>query len=369
MTTGPIQRTIRLAGQTNARNFRTIVAPILRGPESRGNLIILKMVPNGARVKKGDTVVEIDAQSVVDHIDDVQDTVNAAKGDVEKRRAEQQVEWETLQQTLRVAQAEYDKAKLDYQPAEVKTDIEKQLLKLSLDEAEARLAQAKKDIDFKKASQSAEIRILQLTYERQLRHLRRHEGDLKTFTIKAPMSGLAVMATIFRGGDITQLKEGDQIFPGQQLMKVVDPNTMQVEASINQAESGLFKLNQKALVSLDAFGSVKVDGRVRALGALASRSWREQYYIRSIPIQIALQNQDERIIPDLSASVAVVLGEMANATVMPRSGIVQEGDKTYAMVKTANGAFEKRPVQLGLASDTQVAVLSGVQPGDEVRLN
>ena len=165
VTSGTLERTIRLAGQTSARNFRNIVAPQLRGPESNASMTIQKMVKSGSFVKQGDLVIQIDAQSAKDHVDDVTDTVQQSLADVEKRRAEQKIEWENLQQTLRVAKSEWDKAKLDNQPAEVRTPIERELLKLSLDEAEARYKELERELAFRRESQRAELRVL-ATYQR-----------------------------------------------------------------------------------------------------------------------------------------------------------------------------------------------------------
>ncbi|HET8549522.1 MAG TPA: HlyD family efflux transporter periplasmic adaptor subunit, partial [Bryobacteraceae bacterium] len=368
VTTGTLERVARLAGQTSARDFANITAPILRGPEMRGNLVILKIVPSGSYVKKGDVVLELDAQSVQDHLDDVNDTVTAAESDVSKRRAEQQIEWDALQQTLRVAKAEWDKARLDYQAAEVRTDIERQLLKLSLDEAEARYKQAQNDLSFKKQAHAADLRILELTRERHIRHRDRHVGDLKRFTIRAPMAGLAVMQTVFRGGEMLQIQQGDQVFPGQQIMKIVQPNSMQVEAAINQAESSQFRIGQHARITLDGFPGVEVPGRIYAIGALATRSWRDQYYIRNLPVRFTLATQDNRIIPDLSASATVILDKIENATLVPLGAVRDENGRTVAWVK-AGEAFEARPIRLGLRNDTHAAVVSGLRAGDEVRLN
>ena len=82
-------------------------------------------------------MAEFDPQSLRDHIDDVTDTVQQAENDVKKKRAEQEVEWETLQQRLRVAKSDLEKARLELKASEVRTDIERELLKLSTDEAEA----------------------------------------------------------------------------------------------------------------------------------------------------------------------------------------------------------------------------------------
>src|SRR5260370_36041221 len=196
---GTVTRTIRLTGQTSARKYANITAPILRGGEGgSGSLILLKLVKAGSRVKVGEEVASIDAQSTLDHIDDLADTVKQAESDVLKRKAEQAIQWGTLQQTLRQAKADMDKARLDAQPAGLLTPIERQLLELNVQQTEARYKELQKSLSEQKTSFAAEIRILEITTIRQRRHMERHQHDVQRFTIKSPMD--AGSLAIGRGG-------------------------------------------------------------------------------------------------------------------------------------------------------------------------
>src|SRR5437660_1440385 len=53
---GPFQRTLRMSGVTSARNFVNTTAPLLRGPENRGSLVLTYLVNSGATVKKGERI-------------------------------------------------------------------------------------------------------------------------------------------------------------------------------------------------------------------------------------------------------------------------------------------------------------------------
>jgi hypothetical protein len=368
-TAGPLVTSLRMSGTTSARNFVNIAAPLLRGPESRGSLVLLYLVGSGATVRKGEKIVEIDAQQAQDHIDDLMDTVHQAESDIGKRKAEQAVEWETLQQTVRVAKADYEKAHLEAGAAEVKTDVERQLLKLAEEEALARYKEQQQDLANKKASQEAEIRILELTLGRHKMHLGRHEHDIKRYTIYASMDGLAVMQTIFRGGEFSQIKQGDQVWPGQGIMKVVDPKSMQVEGSVSQSDSSEIRLGQEVEVGLDAFPGTSFSGKVHSIGALAVGGWRQNYYIRSVPVRVSLLAQDPRIIPDLSAHCNIVLSKTSGALQIPLAAVRDLGSGNGEVQVKSGDGYERREVQLGARNSMSVAVVGGLRAGEEVRLN
>ena len=367
-TKGTISKTLRLAGQTSARNFVNIVVPRMNGPESNKPLILMKLAAPGSHVRKGQLIAELDAQQYKDHVDDVADFVRQADADIRKRTSEQQIEWETLQQTLRQAKADMEKAKLDAKTTSLLTDIERELLELNAEETTARYQQLQKNLKFQKEEYDAEIKILQYTKERQTRHHDRHARDLKAFTIFAPIDGLAVMQQIWRGGDMAQVANGDQLSPGQLFMKVVNPASMQVEAKINQAESSDLRIGQPASVHLDAFPSAEFKGHVYSIGALASGGWIQNSYIRNIPVSILIDGSDPRIIPDLSASGDVVLGQAENVVRIPLAAVREVNGQATVMVRQGD-SFQPRAVTLGLHNGEMAAVLSGVQAGDEVKLN
>jgi HlyD family secretion protein len=365
---GGIMRTLRVSGQTSARNYANVIAPLLRGPDSGRALTLQKLAKSGSHVKAGDLLAQIDGQAAIDHIDDVKDMVKQANNDVEKRKAEQAVEWENLMQTVRSTKADFEKWKLENGASETRTTVDQEVIKLQMEEAEARYKQYQNDLVSKKAAHAAEIRILGITLERQNRHLGRHVYDLDKFTIKSPIDGLVVMQSIFRGSEMGQVQEGDQVSPGQAFMKVVNPASMQVEASINQAEIGDFKIGLPATIGLDAFPGLTFRGKIYSIGALAVGGWRQNFFIRNVPVRVTIDSADDRLIPDLSAFAEVMAEKDDNALLAPVGAIREKGGKTYVSVKTANG-FEDREVELGIVNNTHASIVSGLKEGDEVRLD
>lgn len=365
---GTFKRTLRITGQTSARNFANITVPLVRAPDSGRGMTLLRLAKPGTYVKAGDVVAEIDAQNLVDHIDDVKDQVAQAVNDIKKRMAEQAVDWERLQQTLRVAKANWDKALLDLKAAEVKTELEREIYRIRAEEAEANYKQLQADIPLTKQRHEADLRILEIAHKRQVIHLENHQQDLARFTIRTPMAGLVVMQQIFRSGEQAQIQEGDQVSPGQQILKVVDLTSMQVEGAINQTENADVRVGQRARVGLDAFPGLEFPGTVYAVGALAVRPGRgESYYLRTVPVRIAIHGSDPRLLPDLSAWADVEIESEDNVLMVPLHAVHSEHGQHYVYVRRGD-RFEKRPVQVGPRNQTHVVIREGVRAGEHVAL-
>jgi len=365
----PLHHTIRVTGVTTARNFNNITVPKLTGPEGNRPMTILKLAASGTMVKKGQIVLEIDGQSLLDHVEDVNATVMQAQGDIEKRKAEQNLDLENMAQSIRVAKSELDKVKLDAKTKELRTALDQELLQLSVEEAEAKYNQMLKDLDFKKQSQTAEMRILVFTMERHVRHRDRHKVDLKKFLVTAQMDGLAVVQPVFRGGENDTIKVGDVVAPGQVAVKIVDPKSMQVEGSINQTEVSQFRIGETASITIDAFPGMTLKGHLYSVGALAVAGGRQQSFIRTIPVRIAIDGFDPKLIPDLSAAAEVLIGTSdEKAVLIPRGAIHEEDGKMFVFAKEG-AKFVKREVKAGSMNRTQIEIQSGVNAGEEVALN
>ncbi len=366
-TSGPLQRVVRITGQTSARRFASIMVPVFRGTDSGRDLTLMKVAKPGSFAKKDQVVAELDAQPLKDRLDDVRDQVLQAENDVLKKKAEQEVEWGALTQNLRSGKADLDRARMDLKAAEVRTDIERELLKLNLDEAEAAYKQLETDLAAKKIADNAELRMLELTLKRQRLQLEKSTSDLQKFTIRAPMEGLIVMTQTFRNGEMRQVQEGDQVHPGMEFMKIVDPRSMQVDGQVSQTDASQFRLGQKATIGLDAFPGLQFTGKVYRIGAMAVKGLWDTYYMRNVPVQILIEGSDPKLIPDLSAWAHVHMEHQEAATIVPAEAVRAEGGREVVYVKTGAG-YEARPVEIGVRTATHVGIVSGVQPGEQVAL-
>lgn len=368
ISAGAIERTIMASGQTAARNFASIKVPQQRGRGS-GVLTLIKLIEGGVHVKKGEVVAQLDPESLLQQIDDFEDTLDQSQASLRTLKARQAVDWENLQQTVRAAKAARDRAAHDFSAAEVKTEVEREILKLALEEAEATYKQQLEALPLKQISFQADLRMSEISYQQQLNRRERLRNDLKNYTFTAPMDGLVVIQTFNRSGssDMVQYQVGDQVQPGMEILRIVDTSSMQLQGFVNQTEASEIRVGQPAKVTLDAFPGLVFEGRVYSLGAIAVQSWRENYYVRTVPVTVAIQGSDPRLIPDMTGAAAIQVARRDNVLMVPLQAVRKEGGKDVVRVLAPAG-FETRQVALGVRNATHAEVLSGLQPGDRVAL-
>jgi HlyD family secretion protein len=375
---GDFAPTLRISGTIAAKSFAAIVAPQMRGggqgPGSFGgrSLVLMKVAEPGSYVKKGDLVAEFDRQDQEERMYRLRGDVVEAEADLEKRRAELAILLETARQELRMAEGEFGKAGLDLRTAEVRSTIEADLLRLAAQETEAVFRQKQQEVALMEKSHQAELRGLELVVRQKELDHKRGEFNADRMAMRTPIPGTVVMMTTFRGpGQFSQVALGDELRSGTYFMQIVDPATMVLEASFNQSDTQRLRVGQETEVRLDAYPGKVWPGRLVSVGASTAASGAGMRgpasgtgdYVRNVPVMVAIDGNDREIIPDLSGSADVVLGEEKDVLLVPREAVVHESGETIVYV-VGDKQPRRQQVELGPGSDTQVVILSGVSEGD-----
>lgn len=329
--------------------------------------VLQKAVEPGTIVRKGDVVAEFDRQYQEMRLDDFRSTVEQGETNMRKVDAELEVTRKSRELNIEQARASVDKAKLDIKTTPVRSQIQAETFKLQLEEAEARLQQLLGEVKYQQISETAQRRNTEISLEQSRKELEMAQRNIDRMLVKAPMDGMAVLQQTFRAGEFSQIKVGDQIMSGQMFMQIVDPASMIVAASINQADVELLRVGARARLRFDAFPGLELPGHVISIGAMTKTGGQRAEYVKEIPVNIKITQVDPRIIPDLSVSADVVIAEARDELLVPLESVHRDGHDgaPYVFVRTAAG-FEKRAVELGLTTNVKAAVKSGLREGESV---
>jgi HlyD family secretion protein len=334
-----------------------------------GALVLRELASPGTRVKVGDTVAEFDREDMLTRVDDFKAQIVQAEASMRNLRAQLAVIQKAHAQTIFVSRATLDKAGLDLKTIPVQPEITAEGLRLSAEEAGATHTQLSNEVQFMETSLQSQMRIAEMDMQETKAEFKRLQENADKMILRAPLDGIVVMRTTYRGGEQGQIMKGDQLFPGQSLMQIVDTSSMLVYSSVNQVDAEAMKIGAKATVHFDAFPDLELPATVRAIGAISTASGWRGSYVKQIPVTLKLDRLDPRVIPDLSVSADVVLGSEQGGVITPIESVFQDGagSRPFVFVRTPTG-WERRDVELGLSSYVAVAVRAGVRAGEIVAL-
>src|SRR5437773_5630111 len=359
-----LRQLLRLNGTTQASRSFVVLAPRLEGAQV-GSMVITKLAPAGMQVKKDDVLVEFDPQAQMKDYLDKKSAYENLAGQVAQKQADEDIARAKDDTALKQAEDELKRAQLELQKNEIVSRIDAEKNQEAVDEAQSTLKQLKETYQLKRAAATAAIRILEIQRDRALEAMRYSQGNAAKMVVHSPMPGVVVYNTIWLGGRMGTVQQGDQVRPGVPFLQVVDPSQMEVRVQLNQVDLLKVHPGQQAQMHLDAYPGMTLPAILEDLSPLGHTGQFTEA-VRSFTARFSVQGTDARLLPDLSAALDLDRGSQKSALVVPWQSVGFEGDHSFVWLET-RGNFEKRNVQIGPRNDLEVVVNSGLAEGDIIR--
>jgi RND family efflux transporter MFP subunit len=156
---------------------------------------------------------------------------------------------------------------------------------------------------------------------------------------------------------------------GTEVLTIADLNNMVINAHINQADVSRLRVGQEVTAHVEAVPGLTVVGTVERIAPQATF----KNNIKGFAVRIAIKNPDQRIRPGMTANIEIPVSSAANVVAVPLAAVFTEENpeteetERYVYVKKPD-AFERRPVQIGIADFFYAEVQKGLTPGEVVML-
>jgi HlyD family secretion protein len=367
VTRGDFVDYIQIRGDIRPAKSIVLAAPLQAG----GEMQIVKLVKNGSVVKKGDIVVEFDATSLQQRLQERRSELKTAEGEIDQSMAQAKVTAEQQATNLMKAKYDVERAKLDLGKRELVSRIEYEGAKLSLADAEQRL----KEIEAKnlqaKAGSDAELLGKKRRRDKAQSDVDRTLASIEALHLRSPADGTANVLEnprsggMFGGGGV-EFREGDRAWPGASVLELPDLSSIHLEARLDESDRGRLKVGQSATVKIEAVPGKELAARVDLISVLArvdfSSGWPP---VRNFDLGLVLDDRDPRIRPGMTATARIAADRLPNVTLVPAESIFQKDGRP--VVYRVNGSkFDEQPIEITRRGREQAAVSAGVKPGDRL---
>jgi HlyD family secretion protein len=353
-------------------------------------------VKEGDHVKRGQVIATVENVQPAANVQSQKATISAAKTDISSYIAaektaeanvahakadleQKQLDWERAQSLLKagiMAKQDYDAKKAAYD-----TDI------ASVSQAEAQLNQAKAQT----ASAHGHL-------DQQVAQLRFNEDALSKTVSIAPFDGIVTNLPVREGETVVV---GIQNAEGSTLMTIADMSVVTAEVKVDETDIVNIKIGQPAEVSVDAIPGKTYKGHVtlvgdqallRSTGVATSQSTTGTEEAKDFKVVVTLDTPTQELRPGLSTTAKITTAEKANVLALPiqaltmytppapaNNGNVEAASTSstpkvvpvqgvYILEKDAHGKQRAKfvPVTTGITGATDIEVLTGLQPGQEI---
>ena len=186
-------------------------------------------------------------------------------------------------------------------------------------------------------------------------------------TINAPFSGIVVSKDAQVGEMVSPISAGGG-FTRTGIATIVDMHSNEFEVDVSESYIARVEPNQDVKAILDAYPDREIPAKVRTVIPTADRQKA------TVKVRISIPNLDKYnfILPDMGVKVsfegpaetAQVKGPEAKAYI-PKAAVHTDAGSSFVFL-FHDGKVERRAVRLGLDRGTDVAVMTGVVPGDSL---
>ena len=177
--------------------------------------------------------------------------------------------------------------------------------------------------------------------------------------IRAPFSGIL---------GIRQVNVGQYLAGGDPLVTLQSLNPIYVNFGVPQQSVGQIAVGRPVRITTDDAAATEWPGRITAIDSIVDEA------TRNVEVQATLANPGGRLRPGMFVQAEVALGPSQTVIALPASAISHApyGDSVFVVAELKDDAgkpyrgVRQEFVRAGGARGDQVAVLSGIDPGDEV---
>lgn len=229
--------------------------------------------------------------------------------------------------------------------------------------AEATLAkitlQRAKELRTENSNSEADVDSAEAQYEQALANTDNQRAIIAKKTIRAAFSGLL---------GLRQVNLGQYLAAGAEIVTLQALDPLYANFSLPEQDVTRLKVGQTVHLSVEAYPGEIFTGVVNALNAKVDE------LTHNILVQATVHNADERLVPGMFVRADVMLPQKDEFITLPVTAIVYNpyGNAVYVIEKStdpaAAGALvaRQRFVQLGATRGDQVAIVKGVQAGDQI---
>ncbi len=193
------------------------------------------------------------------------------------------------------------------------------------------------------------------------------QAQARTGEIRAAISRKTIRAPFAGVLGIRQVNLGEYLQGGSPIVPLQSVRPVYVNFSVPQQELARMKVGGDVRVTNQNAAGVAT-GRITAIDSVVDPA------TRNVQVQATLPNADGKLRPGMFVETGMVLGQSDAVVALPASAIsyAPYGDSVYvvAEMKGPKGETYKgvrqQFVKLGGGRGDQVAVLSGIEPGEEV---
>ena len=403
---GTFEHDVNERGELESSNNVLVRCEVQSRTAGTNGVKIIEIVPEGTIVKKGDFLIRFDEAALQSerttqliNVGSAEAAAAQSKNDLDSalisRKEYEFGEFETEKEKLN---GEILVASQALSHAEESVIHSKKLLrrgyipKLALQSDEFRLAKSRSDlragkvklnalVEYTKPKKFSELDAKVKTSEAKLKSdeaklslenqkLKLLDDQIAKCLVNAPVDGQVIYdhERDDWGGAEHQVKQGAVVHEQRVVIRLPDPQHMQVVAKVAESRIEQIKAGMTARIEIEGLPGVELQGKVTRVNDYpAAENWFNSG-VKEYATTVEVIDPPPGLRPGMTARVAIRVETIADALQVPIQAVIERHGKYYCLRRAAQ-ALEPRQVLVGSTNEKSLVIRQGLDLDDEVLLN
>lgn len=174
---------------------------------------------------------------------------------------------------------------------------------------------------------------------------------LEDAVLKAPFAGIVISKNV---------EVGDILSPGLPAFRIIDMNTVKVQAGIPEKYIVDFKVGNTVEITFDAIPGKTFGGKIHYIAPEANST------VRTFLAEIIVGNQNGLIRAGIMGDAHILRKEYVDALMVPMDALIDTQNGRILFVARENNTAEERPVIIGVSNEDVIMITSGLAAGEKV---
>jgi membrane fusion protein, macrolide-specific efflux system len=277
---------------------------------------------------------------------------NKPESDAERRQAE--LALQAAKDAADLAQQKYDLVDQNIKKAALGVNIAKQTTSSS----NSAIAKAKADLESARMSYQDTLPTITAPVSGKITDLNLYVGMVVSSSSSRSGSSSGSSGA---GSSGSASSSSSSSSSGQSIATIAVDNRPMISVDISEIDIVKVKAGHKASITIDAISDKTFTGKVISINRSGSSSSGVTVY----PTNIMLDMDVEGVQPNMAATASIITETKDNVILIPIGAAKTSGDQSTVTI-LKNNQPQQVTVELGISSDTQVEVVSGISEGDAV---
>jgi HlyD family secretion protein len=360
---------INVAGTVQA----VINTPVMPPRNQIGQMTIVRLVQDGAFVKKGDTLCVLSSPEVESRYRELLTSIETLEAGLRKAEADIRLNTALLEAQLATSEAQLKISSLDSLQMKYATEVNQKLLELEMKKAVIEKQKTERKLAATKTIGEADIRQKRTSIMQEKLRAQTFADQISAMTIIAQRDGIVmrtesprimVSGSTGTGSFGGPVREGSVILLITPVLQFPDLSRMQVSADVAEADFRKIEKGQKAFITVDASEKLVTTGKINRKSLSSSVAQRYSgSKVKSYEVIIDVDSCHSKMRPGLSANCEIIIKEEKDTLFVPTIAIYERDSSKIVYVK---GKKEFVPVKVETGtSGSSFTIITGGLKGDE----